>query len=283
MGRHRRAGHVRPCEPARHPHLPDPGGHPMTVSLATWLLGRELTRQRNHAGLSTRDAALRLGVSSATLNRSENGLRPFSDHEVGAALATYTADSDARRRATRLLLRQAHDPAGAWWMAAHEDVVHMLETASTAITEFSPTTVPPSARTTTYATALGAATTPASPRLDGHPSPLRLIILDATALRRPVGGHHAMATQLRHLALVATSVGASVRVIPPHRPHPPIEAFTAYHLPDRAPAVRTGTPEVLAEDHHITSRIDTLLAAADDETTSTRLILRIADDHDRHH
>ncbi|WP_197523374.1 Scr1 family TA system antitoxin-like transcriptional regulator [Actinokineospora pegani] len=255
----------------------------MTVSLATWLLGRELTRQRHHAGLSTRDAALRLGVSSATLNRSENGLRPFTDHEVGAALTTYTADPNAKRRATRLLLRQAQDPAGARWMAAHEDVVHVLETSSTAITEFSATTMPPSVRTATYASALRAPATSASPRLDDPSGPLRLIILDATVLHRPVGGHQAMAVQLRHLALVATSAGASVRVIPPHRPYPPIEAFTAYHLPHRPPAVRTGTPEVLAEDHHITYRIDTLLAAADDETTSTRLILRIADDHDRHH
>lgn len=61
-------------------------------------MAAELKKYRERAGLTTREAAARIGISSASLNRSEMGKRAPNPEEVSALLAIYGVKGAERER-----------------------------------------------------------------------------------------------------------------------------------------------------------------------------------------
>ena len=77
--------------------------------------------------------------------------------------------------------------------------------------------------------------------LHRSPNPVKLdALLSETVLRRPMGGAHVMANQLRHINKMSTLTNVSVRVVPlsPH-PHMGIQAgaFVIARFPDGEPPI----------------------------------------------
>src|SRR5262245_56295090 len=84
------------------------------ISARTRGLGAELRALRADAGLNTRDAAKKVGISPATLNRIELGSRPPSPEEVFGLALVYGTPIIQRER----LLGMAHEAsAPVWWDA----------------------------------------------------------------------------------------------------------------------------------------------------------------------
>src|SRR5690348_16869234 len=86
------------------------------ISAKTRGLGVELKELRTGAGLNTRDAAKKVGLSSATLNRIELGTRPASPEEVFDLLIVYDVPILERERLLDLA-REAAMPG--WWESSN--------------------------------------------------------------------------------------------------------------------------------------------------------------------
>jgi transcriptional regulator with XRE-family HTH domain len=75
-------------------------------------LAAELKELREKAGLNTRDAARRVGMSPATLNRMELGNRAIEVEDMAALLAIYGVIGTAKER---LLARTREAGLPGWW------------------------------------------------------------------------------------------------------------------------------------------------------------------------
>ena len=275
----------------------------MSVEVRVWhrVLGMTVAECRRTSGLTTRQAASRLGMSTATLNRSENALRPFDPVEVGAALAVYQVTG--ADRAQVLALADGPRPHGWWEMAAmsevHEQAVMMVERRARSVIEFSATEIPPVAQTPHYTQAMWwnrlpetrAALVRAKDRqkILLYPTrPERTLILDEAVLRRPVGGPTAMAQQLRHLLALVRGRSITVRVIPFKE--------GGYRSPGNCAVYRITTrPSVIhlwsdaasgllddpADTEAVEKSVVDLLSIAAAPSQSADLLSRIATDHER--
>ncbi|MCG8915131.1 helix-turn-helix domain-containing protein [Actinokineospora sp. PR83] len=275
----------------------------MTVGVRIWhrVLGMTLTRCRHDRGLTTRQAAARLGMSPATLNRSENATRPFDPVEVGAALATYQPSRAERARVPAL----AQGPrTSGWWAVGgipqvHEDAVMALEDTARSVIEFSATEIRVVAQIPHYTRALcwnrrgeeQAALARACRRhrtLLNPTQPDRTIVLDEALLRRPVGGPTAMAQQLRHLLALTRGRSITVRVIPVKEGgyrcpgncaiYRIIDKPTVAHLWSHAASGLLDDP---SDTRPIEGSMTDLLSIAVTPNDSLDLLNRLAADHER--
>lgn len=197
-------------------------------------IATELRDLRDKAGLSTREAAKRVGMSASTLNRLENGGKAVEPEDVSALLVVYGVTGVERERLLQLS-REANLPG--WWetggrsLPKHLPALISFESEASAITEASMLLVPGLFQTAEYARALMTAADVAYSEMEtmvatrlgrqavlSRPQPPRyLAILDETVVRRPVGGAQTMAEQLRHLLHCARRPNVEVRVIPVER------------------------------------------------------------------
>jgi transcriptional regulator with XRE-family HTH domain len=198
------------------------------------LVGIQLHRFREAAGITPDQAAYEIRASRSKISRMENGLVRFKERDVTDLLTLYGITDEKTRSGLVTLTRQANTPG--WWskygdvMADWFEAYLGLETAASVIRTFELQFVHGLFQTEAYAravTMLGHKATPAeeidrrvSLRLKRQdlltsPEPPRVwSVIDEAALRRPVGGRSVMRGQLRHLTQVAELPGVTIQVVP---------------------------------------------------------------------
>lgn len=208
-----------------------PGGGPTVLRM---ILGRQLQALREKAGLSYEQAAEAIYSSPYTvrrMERAEGGLKPLT---VKSLLMAYGI-TDVREIDTFLgLARDASKPG--WWHS-YDDVLPSwfkiavgLEESASLIRAYEPQVVPGLLQTSDYVRAITMASFPgaaaeeterrvalrlARQELLRRPAPPEYwVVLDETALRRPVGGRDVMRGQLAALIETAGPGNITIQVIP---------------------------------------------------------------------
>ena len=208
-----------------------PAGDAQGPTVPRMLVGIELHRFREAAGITPEQAAYEIRASRSKISRMENGLVRFKERDVTDLLTLYGVTDEATRTRLVTLARQANTPG--WWskygdiMADWFESYLGLEMAASVIRTFELQFVHGLFQTEDYAravTLLGHTAAPddeidrrVSLRLKrqdllASPNPPQVwSVLDEGALRRPVGGPKVMRAQLNHLTEVA-------RAAPRHHP-----------------------------------------------------------------
>jgi hypothetical protein len=198
------------------------------------LVGIELHRYRDAAGISPDQAAYEIRASRSKISRMENGLVRFKERDVTDLLTLYGITDEQIRDRLVMLARQANTPG--WWskygdiMADWFESYLGLETAASVIRTFELQFVHGLFQTEDYAravTLLGHTAAPADEidrrvslrlkrqdLLTGTNPPQVWSVLDEGALRRPVGGRQVMRAQLSRLAEVARMRHVTIQVVP---------------------------------------------------------------------
>ncbi|WPW31406.1 helix-turn-helix transcriptional regulator [Streptomyces atratus] len=200
-------------------------------------LGDELRRFREHAGLSTAEAAEVLDCTKGKISRIENGHVPVRTPDLVALIHAYdVSDPEARDRLASLARTANRRRREGWWHQygsvladTYRDYIEM-ETICDSIKTFQVQLIPGLLQTSEY----GRAVTVASrawqtaeeidrfvqvrlarqERLDGD-DPLELwAVLAEGVLHQQVGGQTVMHDQLEHVANLAEQPNITVQVLP---------------------------------------------------------------------
>jgi transcriptional regulator with XRE-family HTH domain len=198
------------------------------------LLGSQLRRLREAAGITPDQAGYEIRGSRSKISRLENGRVSFKDRDVADLLTLYGVTDEEQRRGTLELARRANAPG--WW-SKYSDVLPDwfemylgLEAASSVIRTFEIQFVHGLFQTPDYAravTTLGHSSAPAS-EIESRVSlrmrrqevlaaaqpPRVWSVMDEAALRRPVGGSEVMRGQLRRLTEVNDLPSVTLQVVP---------------------------------------------------------------------
>jgi transcriptional regulator with XRE-family HTH domain len=201
---------------------------------ARMLVGAQLRRLRQLAGISREAAGEAIRASDSKISRLELGRTGFKQRDVADLLSLYGMTDDAERQALLALARQASAPG--WWHR-YDDVVPAwyepyigLEQAASVIRVYEVQFVPDLLQTPDYTRAFVRLREPEAnseqieqrvglwrgrQEILGRPRPPHLwVVIDETALRRPVGGRAVMRAQIRHLIETATLPYVTVQVLP---------------------------------------------------------------------
>ncbi|WP_436494425.1 helix-turn-helix domain-containing protein [Actinokineospora sp. HUAS TT18] len=193
-------------------------------------LGMELAAARVRAGKTSRQAAFGIGMSLATLSRSENAKRGCLATDVAGLLGMYGITGADRQR----LLDMAEDLDARMWVEpgdrAHQFLPTLADFEAKARTLFhlAPTIVPGLLQTPAYARALhtvaGLTGTTQDAMVEARidrqkvlaklAAPQYSAVLDEAALRRGYGGSEVMVQQINWLIGRAQQPNIDVRVIP---------------------------------------------------------------------
>ncbi len=215
-----------------------PGSEPPADTLGPtvlrMLLGNQLHRFREAAGVTPDRAGYEIRASRSKISRMENGRVGFKERDVADLLTLYDITDEEMRAGIVSLVRQANAPG--WWskygdvLADWFEAYLGLEAAASVIRTFELQFVHGLFQTEAYAravTLLGHTTAPAE-EIDRRVS-LRLkrqdlltstqppqvwSVIDEGALRRPVGGRGVMRAQLNRLIEVAELRQVTVQVVP---------------------------------------------------------------------
>lgn len=210
----------------------------MTVAadrvMARRALGAELRRLRIAAGVSAEHAAEELDCSVSKISRMENGIGAARSLEVKVLLGLYGLHDDTDR--ARLLSLGGEGRSGAWY-DEYQDLLGAgsvlerfigLESAAASITSFSYGNIPGLLQTTEYARALYRELQPdrSSVEIDRlialRDARKRIferdvrysVMIDETALLRPVGGRGVMSDQIDALHKAVADARCDLRVLP---------------------------------------------------------------------
>ena len=198
------------------------------------LLGARLRRLRQAAGITRDNAGRAIRSSGSKISRLELGRTGFKQRDVSDLLTLYgVSDDDAERAILLGLARQAND---AGWWHGYSDVLPAwfepylgLEQAATIIRGYEVAFIPGLLQTPEYARAVirlmdGVSEAEADQRvalrmqrqqLLHRPSPPRLwVVIDETALRRPIGGRAVMLEQVDYLVRMSRLINVTVQVMP---------------------------------------------------------------------
>jgi len=199
------------------------------------LVGIELHRYREAAGITPDQAAYEIRASRSKISRMENGLVRFKERDVTDLLTLYGITDEQIRSRLVTLARQANTPG--WWskygdiMADWFESYLGLEMAASVIRTFELQFVHGLFQTEDYARAvtLLGHTGSSGEEIDRRvslrlkrqdlltsPNPPQVwSVLDEGALRRPVGGRRVMRAQLSRLAEVAQMMrNVTIQVVP---------------------------------------------------------------------
>jgi Domain of unknown function (DUF5753)/Helix-turn-helix domain len=198
------------------------------------LLGIQLHRLRETAGITPEQAAYEIRGSRSKISRMENGRVRFKARDVTDLLTLYGITDAKTREGLVALVRQANAPG--WWskygdiMADWFEAYLGLESAASVIRTFELQFVHGLFQTEDYAravTRLGNTAAPAEEidrrvglrlkrqdLLTGPEPPQVWSVIDEGALRRPVGGRAVMQAQLKRLIEVAKLRYVTVQVVP---------------------------------------------------------------------
>jgi hypothetical protein len=198
------------------------------------LLGIQLRRMREAAGVSPDQAGYEIRASRSKISRMENGRVRFKERDVTDLLTLYGITDEKTHAGLVSLVRQANSPG--WWskygdvMADWFEAYLGLEMVASVIRTFELQFVHGLFQTEDYAravTMLGHTAAPAEEidrrvnmrlkrqdLLSGPEPPQVWSVIDEGALRRPVGGAAVMRAQLKRLVEVAELRHVTVQVVP---------------------------------------------------------------------
>ncbi|WJV50288.1 helix-turn-helix domain-containing protein [Streptomyces flavofungini] len=200
-------------------------------------LGAELRALRGQAGLTSGEAAARVGWHQSKVSRIETGRSGVRASDVRLLLEAYEVD-DPQLRELLVVLAGGEDENGRqnWWHAyrgllppTYRDFIS-LESQACRVRTLETTVVPGLLQTPDYALAVTRAALGGLPEeqvralvqvrlarqdvLRSEP-PLRLsVILDEAVLRRQIGGPEVLAGQLRRLLEAARLPQVRIQVLP---------------------------------------------------------------------
>ncbi|MFF4237950.1 helix-turn-helix domain-containing protein [Actinomadura geliboluensis] len=198
------------------------------------VVGAQLRRFREAAGISTEDAGYEIRGSHSKISRMELGRVGFKERDIADLLTLYGVTDPGVR--DTLLELAAHASTPGWWHA-YGDVVPGwyepylgLEQGALVARVYEAQDVPELLQTPGYARALLAARHPdaskeeverrvelrmARRRVFERPDPLKLwAVLDEAVLRRVVGGPRTMRAQIEHLIAMAERPNITVQILP---------------------------------------------------------------------
>ncbi|KAA2254960.1 helix-turn-helix domain-containing protein [Solihabitans fulvus] len=274
------------------------------ASVSTRHIGLELERHRHAAGMNLEQVGKKLGLSAATMSRTENGKRAPSSEEVASILTVLGVTGSERER----LIEQARSDHSSGLLTtdlnAQSRTYQGLERTATSITNFELVLVPGLAQTVDYAHAVIST-------LQFHESDSEIearvarrisrqaiftrkqlpelnFIVTEVGLRLPIGGPRVMTSQVRHLVDLSERPQINIRIVPAGvAAHPGLTgSFALMSFSDSViVCVESRTCGMFLDDprqvefHKLTA--EKLLEIALDEQESRRLMLSIARDHDR--
>jgi transcriptional regulator with XRE-family HTH domain len=209
-------------------------GEPRGPTVLRMMVGSQLRRFREAAGVSPEQAAYEIRASRSKISRMEHGRVGFKVRDVDDLLTLYNVADEPVRAKMRDLAQQASTPG--WW-SKYDDILPDwfesylgLEGAASVIRSFELQFVYGLFQTEAYAravTSLGNKTASAeeidrrvSVRLKRQgvltsPEPPQVwSVMDEAVLRRPVGGRTVMRGQLGHLIEVAGRPHVTIQVVP---------------------------------------------------------------------
>ena len=209
-------------------------GEPRGPTVLRMMLGVQLRRYRETAGVSPEQAAYEIRASRSKISRMEHGRVGFKRRDVADLLTLYGVRDEQVRDRMLSFAERASTPG--WW-SKYDDVLPDwfeaflgLEGAASVIRTFELQFVYGLFQTEDYAravTLLGNKTASAeeidrrvSVRLKRQavltsPEPPQVwSVMDEAALRRPVGGRTVMRAQLAHLIEVASQPQVTIQVVP---------------------------------------------------------------------
>ena len=225
------------------------GGEP---SLLRIQLGAQLRRLRESRGISTRKAARAIRASESKIGRIELGRTAVRETDVLDLLRCYGADA-ADRDHLLSLAEQSNRPS--WWQIFGDimpDWIHAyvgMEAQATSICVYEPQFIPGLLQTPQYAAAVLALSGVHAGTAERHDilrrerqrrfteGQLELwMVIEETALRRPVGSKKILRDQLGHLLSLSGGPNLTLQVIP---------ADTAAHaVPSGFTILQFGEPDL---------------------------------------
>lgn len=200
------------------------------------LLGARLRKLRTARSLRLEDVAARLEVAPSTLSRIETGQAPLRTSYLYVMLDLYGITDPAER--TELADQARQGQRKSWW-DEYADLLPVsaghylaLESAAAAVRSYHPQTVPGLLQTPAYAAAYAArpGLAPARASLAAlqarrrteiarHGTPHVHLIIDRTALTRPVAPAEVMAAQIQYIASsLPASPALTIQVTGPSSP-----------------------------------------------------------------
>jgi transcriptional regulator with XRE-family HTH domain len=212
-------------------HLEDLRGE---VTVIRMLLGAQLRRLREAAGIPAEKAGYAIRGSRSKISRIETGRVGLKVRDVEDLLTLYGVAGERERAKVIALARRSREPE--WWTQYNDilpdwfETYLGLESAATAIRTFEMQFVPGLLQTEGYAravTRLGHPTVSfdeierrvrlrlARQELLSRERPPRIwAVMDEAVLRRPVGGAQVMRAQLRRLIEAARLPHVTLQVVP---------------------------------------------------------------------
>ncbi|WP_219418277.1 helix-turn-helix domain-containing protein [Pseudonocardia nigra] len=200
------------------------------------VLGAQLRRLREAAGISRADAGYVIRASDSKVSRLELGRVAFKERDVTDLLSTYGI-TDAEERAAFLdMVKHANEPG--WWRRYNDvtpgwfqDFVGLEESASR-IQAYELQFVPGLLQTQAYALAIATRgraqfITPDVERriavrmqrqkiLTGVNPPKLWVVMDESVLHRPIGGRRMLREQLEHVLECSRQPNITVQIVPYH-------------------------------------------------------------------
>jgi transcriptional regulator with XRE-family HTH domain len=212
-----------------------PGAGPVRGATARrMVLGAQLRRLREAAGITRSDAAYAVRASDSKLSRLELGRVAFKERDVADLLTMYGVDDPAERDVFLDMVTHANQPG--WWRRYtdvmpgwFQDFVGLEESASL-IQGFELQFVPGLLQTEDYALAVATRGRPEyvpedvrrrialrmerQRILDGMRPPSLWVVLDESVLHRPIGGRRVHRAQLERVVEMSTRPNVTVQVVP---------------------------------------------------------------------
>ena len=231
--------------------MTDGTGRNASTVVLRLILGKQLEQLRKRAGLTYVQAAQAIKVSDATVRRMENAkvarLRPA---EVEKLLRLYGVTGE---REITAFLRSVDEAGGRGWWHTFRDVMPdwyasylSLEQAAMQIRAYEPQFVPGLLQTEEYLRARLASGNPHDTEevterrvalhtrrqdlLHRRNPPHLWIVMDETALRRPVGGPDVMRAQIDHLLTLGEPPHVVLQIMRFDRGIHPAMSSGAFHL-----------------------------------------------------
>jgi len=199
------------------------------------LLGAQLRRLREAAGITPDRAGYAIRASRSKISRLEHGRVGFKERDVTDLLDLYEVTDDDLRRRMLGLAQQSNNPG--WW-ARYDDVLPDwfetylgLEQATSLIRTYALQFVPGLFQTEDYARAVTLLGHRAAPLAEierrvslrlrrqeilhrATADPKVWAVIDESALRRPLGGRAVMKAQLSHLVELIESPQVTLQIMP---------------------------------------------------------------------
>jgi transcriptional regulator with XRE-family HTH domain len=214
------------------------------------LLGAELRRLRELAGITPQQAAREIGGSESKISRMERGRNAFKHDDVAELLFLYGVSDETVRDQLLSLARRANQPG--WWHSYHDVLPDWfqpyvgLEAAAQRIRTFEAHYIPGLLQTSDYAAAVinlagfppedvdRRVTLRLTRQQRFHDGALRLwAIIDEAALRRRFGDADVMRHQLQELIAATKLPNLTLQITPfTAGGHTALNGFAILRFPD---------------------------------------------------